>query len=51
METQEKVLYVRLSPELHNRLKVAAAKRDRPMSELARLAVERYLEETEGTDG
>ena len=51
MQTHEKVLYVRLSPSLHNRLKVAAAKRDRPMSELARAAVERYLEETERSDG
>jgi len=51
VETQKKVLYVRLSPELHNRLKVAAARRDRPMSDLAREAVERYLEATEEGDG
>ena len=47
METQEKVLYVRLLAELHKRLKVVAAKRGTSMSDLARDAVERYLEATE----
>ena len=51
MERREKVLYVRLSRVLHRRLKVAAAKRDRTISELAREAVEQYVAATEMLDG
>ncbi len=51
METQGKVLYVRLSPDLHRRFKVAAANRDRSMAQLAREAVERYVEAAEEPNG
>jgi len=43
MDTPQKVLFVRVPELLHRRLRVAAALEDRPVSELAREAVERYL--------
>jgi len=51
METAEKVLYVRMPEPLHRRLRVAAAERGRPVSEIAREAVERYIERAEARDG
>ena len=51
METSEKVLYVRMPELLHRRLRVAAALRGRSLSELAREAVERYLEDAVASDG
>ncbi len=34
MMAKTKILYVRLPSDLHRRLKISAAERDRPMSEL-----------------
>ena len=41
-----KILYVRLPSDLHRRLKISAAERDRPMSEMVVEAVAQYLERT-----
>ena len=43
-----KPLYVRFPADLHLRLKIAAATRERPMSEMVVEAIEDYLERTEG---
>ena len=51
MEKPEKVLYVRMPDLLHRRLRLAAALRGRSLSELAREAVERYLEDGMTRDG
>lgn len=40
-----KILYVRLPADLHLRLKITAATRERPMSDLVVEAVVQYLEE------
>ena len=42
-----KPLYVRLPIDLHLRLKIAAAERERPMSKLVVEAIEDYFERTE----
>lgn len=48
---ETKPLYVRLPADLHLRLKITAAKRERPMSELVMDAIVQYLERTESDDG
>lgn len=44
---ETKPLYVRLPADLHLRLKISAANRERPMSKLVVEAVVQYLERTE----
>lgn len=46
--TEAKVLFVRLPTELHLRLKITAAERERPMSKLVVEAITQYLERTKG---
>lgn len=46
-----KVVYVRVPPELHRRLKILAAKKDTAASEIAREALVRYLDTEESSDG
>ncbi len=41
-----KILFVRLPADLHRELKIAAAKRGRPMAHLVIDAVVQYLEQT-----
>ena len=49
---EAKVLFVRLPADLHLRLKISAAERGRPMSQLVIEAMVQYLERTkEATDG
>ena len=50
METvamEMKPLYVRLPADLHMRLKISAANRERPMSEMVVEAIVQYLERAE----
>jgi len=49
--TGEKVLYVRMTEEQHKRIRVAAAERGRPIAELAREAIDEYLERLEADRG
>ena len=46
--TEAKVLFVRLPTDLHLRLKITAAERERPMSKLVVEAITQYLERTKG---
>ena len=48
---ETKPLYVRLPADLHLRLKITAANRERPMSELVVEAIVEYLERTEASHG
>ena len=50
-EKDTKILYVRMPEAMHRRLRVAAAKAGRPIAQLAREAVVRYLETMEESDG
>ena len=50
-DQETRILYVRMPEAMHRRLRVAAAKAGRPIAELAREAVERYLEQTEEKHG
>ncbi len=43
-----KPLFVRLPADLHLRLKITAAERERPMSKLVVEAITQYLERTKG---
>ncbi len=43
---EAKVLFVRLPSDLHLRLKITAAKHERPMSKLVVEAITQYLERT-----
>lgn len=43
-QSDPKVLFIRLGPKLHNKLKILAAKKDRTMQDLGVEAVEQYLE-------
>ena len=45
-----RVVYVRVPPDLHRRLRIFAIKQDKPASEVAREALTRFLEQ-EDTDG
>ncbi len=44
--SESKPLFVRLPADLHLRLKITAAKRERPMSKLVVEAITQYLEQT-----
>ena len=44
---EAKILFSRLPADLHVRLKIAAAKRGRPMSKLVVEAITEYLERTQ----
>ena len=46
--TEAKILFVRLPADLHLRLKITAAGRERPMSKLVVEAITQYLERTKG---
>ena len=46
-----RVVYVRVPPEMHRRLKILAVMQDRHASEVAREALSRYLDDTEGSSG
>ena len=50
-EQDRKILYVRMPEAMHKRLRVAAAKAGRPIAQLAREAVARYLEVAPGAGG
>ena len=43
---ETRILYVRLPSDLHLRLKISAAERERPMSEMVVEAIVQYLETT-----
>ena len=45
---ETKPLFVRLPADLHLRLKITAAERERPMSKLVVEAITQYLERTKG---
>ena len=51
MMAETKVLYVRLDADLHLRLKIAAAKAERPMSELVEEAIVQHLARMENGNG
>ena len=44
---EARILFSRLPADLHMRLKIAAAKRGRPMSKLVVEAITQYLERTQ----
>ena len=46
--SEQKILFVRLPAQLHQELKVTAAKRARPMAHLVIEAVVEYLERSNG---
>jgi predicted DNA-binding protein len=51
VEPKVRGLFVRMTEPEHKRLRVAAAERGRPIAELVREAIKRYLETLERDNG